>query len=132
MTPGKQVNKNQEGRDEYSPFFCLDDNNNLFPFEGTSNEWAEYNAERGKKNIVGQDFHGLSELSTVFTGIDISWAMKMYKTEGQHEGDPEPFESMLFHQSKEVKKWKYSTWQQAQEQHAKVLRKLKLVGIDGF
>jgi hypothetical protein len=68
--------------------------------------------------IVAQDHVGEYYLSTVWLGID----------HGFGDGPPLIYETMLFKGTRnDVETYRYSTWTEAEQHHAKLLEELKLI-----
>ncbi len=66
--------------------------------------------EKADRSVAQTDFPDGSKLSTVFLGIDHGW------------GDvPVLFETMIFGGPHHEKQWRYSTWEEAKENHEKIV-----------
>lgn len=62
---------------------------------------------------------GSTEISTVFLGMDHLFS---------DDGPPEVFETMIFGGPLSDSQWRYSTWEQAEEGHAKAVQAVKAAG----
>jgi len=79
----------------------------------TTLEWGRF-MEQSELRIVAQDRVGRYLVSTVFLGMDHNWG----------EGPPLFFETMVFTNTEGNDCWRFSTWEQAEEWHHAVVRRL--------
>jgi hypothetical protein len=79
-----------------------------------SREWARM-FDKTDARRVAKDTIGEAEVSTVFLGIDHNWG----------GGPPLLFETMVFGDSPYELQWRYSTWEEAEAGHARVVAALR-------
>jgi hypothetical protein len=77
-------------------------------------EWPDVGGDI-ERSRVGKDVVGESRVSTVFLFIDHQWG----------EGPPLLFETMVFGGPLDMDCERYSTWEQAEEGHARWVQKVK-------
>ena len=97
-------------------YYILDENKNPIPVEDV-NEWArmfDKTVDRIVKKTTTSNNH---YVSTVFLGLDHSWT----------PGTIHIFETIIFSEDKDVDEYqeRYSTWQEAEEGHDKIVKSLK-------
>jgi hypothetical protein len=79
---------------------------------------ALFEPERGGEKggrAVGKDTIGEVFVSTVFLGIDHSYG----------DGPPLLFETMVFRGHLDERQWRYSTWDQAEAGHARIVQAVR-------
>jgi len=77
-------------------------------------EWGRFMWQH-ELRVVAQDDVGPHWVSTVFLGIDHDWS---------GHGPPILFETMIFTNGESREQWRFSTWDQAEEWHHAVVRRL--------
>lgn len=89
----------------------LDEDHNLVPADLQT--WARYFEEM--RRVVGQTDVAGAHVSTVFLGIDHSFG----------RGPGLWFETMIFRDGDEDGVWRYTTWEQAEAGHERVVAALR-------
>jgi hypothetical protein len=79
-------------------------------------EWGRWFEKVGADRIVAKTMVGEVRVSTVFLGLDHNW----------DDGPPLLFETMVFGGKYDNDMWRYSTWAQAEEGHAKAVALVEL------
>lgn len=103
------------GKMKQNLYYILDQNNNPVPVPDVK-DWAlMFDRENRvvKKTTTTHNHY----VSTVFLGLDHSWV----------EGVVLLFETMIFSEDKDVDEYqeRYSTWQEAEEGHNKIVKELE-------
>jgi hypothetical protein len=80
--------------------------------------WARWFEEGCDNRRVAQDQIGDVKISTVFLGINHQWG----------EGPPLLFETMIFGGEHDEFQERCTTWEQAEEMHARALRMVAAIG----
>lgn len=75
--------------------------------------WADWYKTAGEKRVVAKTMIGAVRVSTVFLGLD----------HGLGEGEPPMiFETMIFGGPDDQAQWRYSTWDEAEAGHWRVVK----------
>lgn len=122
---------------DFPHLFVLDEENRvveLAPNETRWETWARKNAERGTKNIVGQNFYeeGLLEVTTIFGGIDIQYTMKLHYGDLKDGEKPKVFHTNMFLNRGVIMQKPSTSWEEAEKNHNEITTKIMTFGVKKF